>query len=238
MLRIATYNIHKCVGMDRKYSPERVVDVLREVDADVIALQEVVAHSFSHKRDHQAEYIAEQLGMEFRMGGTRQHRGADYGNAILSRFPIERSENFDISVKKYEPRGCLQAEISLNGSGSLHFMNLHMGTSYFERRLQVHKLLACHALDRPEFVGKRIVAGDFNEWISGLTTRLFKANFKSVDPKLHLGKTRTFPGVLPLVHLDHVYFDHTFELKYAFVHRSRTALVASDHLPIVADFET
>jgi endonuclease/exonuclease/phosphatase family metal-dependent hydrolase len=236
-LRIATYNIHKCVGLDRKFSPERIADVIRELDADIVALQEVLSHSRLQHRDHQADYIAHSLGMEFRLGENRQIRGGDYGNVVLSRLPIVSHENFDISVTKYEPRGCLRTEIEVNSHHRLHFMNLHMGTSFFERRKQVHKLLASHVLDRPEFVGRRIVAGDFNEWVNGLTTKLFKSNFQSVDPKLHLGKTRTFPGILPILHLDHVYFDDRYRLTEAYVHRSRRALVASDHLPIVAEFE-
>lgn len=236
-LRIATYNIHKCIGLDRRYAPERIVDVLREIDADVIALQEVLCHSLSHKRDHQAEFIADELGMDFRLGENRRIKGGEYGNAVLSRMPIEDHENYDITVRKYEPRGCLRAKISVGNGHPIQFVNLHMGTSYFERRKQVHKLLAAHVLDHPGIIGRRIVAGDFNEWISGLTTRLFKSNFKSVEPKLHLGKSRTYPGIMPLVHLDHVYFDESFKLKNAFVHRSRTALIASDHLPIVAEFE-
>ena len=236
-LRIATYNIHKCVGLDRKFAPERIVNVLREVDADVIALQEVLCHTRSHKREHQAEFIAGELGMDFRLGENRKIGGGDYGNVILSRLPIRKSRNHDITVKKYEPRGCMHAEIEVNGGTPLHFVNVHLGTSFFERRLQVHKVLAQHVLDHPDLVGKRIVAGDFNEWISGVTTRLFKANFKSVDPKLHLGMQRTYPGLIPLVHLDHVYFDEIFKLRNAFLHRSRTALVASDHLPIVAEFD-
>lgn len=236
-LRIVTYNIHKCVGLDRKYSPERIADVLREIDADVIALQEVLCHTHSHKRDHQAEFIAEQLGMDFRLGHNRRIKGGEYGNAVLSRLPIRESKNYDITVRSYEPRGCLRAEIAIDGRKHLHFVNLHMGTSFFERRKQVHKLLVGHVLDHPELVGNRIVAGDFNEWTSGITTRLFKANFHSVDAKLHFGRNRTYPGIMPLVHLDHVYFDEGFKLKNAMLHRSRTALIASDHLPVVADFE-
>jgi endonuclease/exonuclease/phosphatase family metal-dependent hydrolase len=236
-LRIATYNIHKCVGIDRKYSPERIVDVIRELDADVVAMQEVLAHSKSNPRDHQAEFIAKELGMEFRMGENRKINGGEYGNVTLSRFPISSYCNHDITVSKYEPRGCLHSEISVNGGGSLHFINVHMGTSYFERRKQVHKMLAEHVIDHPELVGRRIVAGDFNEWINGVTTRLFRSNFNSVDPKIHLGRARTFPGILPILHLDHVYFDDAFRLMSARLHKSRKALVASDHLPIVAEFE-
>lgn len=236
-IKIATYNIHKCVGMDRRYSPERIVDVLKEIDADIIALQEVLNHTRSHQRDHQARFIAHALKMDFRLGQNRQIKGGEYGNVVISRFPITDHENFDISVTKYEPRGCLRTEIEIDGHERLQFMNLHMGTSYFERRRQVHKLLAAHAIDQPEFVGRRIIAGDFNEWVNGVTTKLFRSNFQSIDPKIDLGRARTFPGILPLVHLDHVYFDDRFRLTAAYLHRSRKALVASDHLPIVAEFE-
>ena len=237
IVKIATYNIHKSVGIDRRYAPERIVEVLREIDADVVALQEVLCHSHLHAKDHQAEFIAAELGMEFRLGENRKHDGGEYGNVILSRFPITAHRNHDISVTRYEPRGCLHTEISVDGTMPIHFLNLHMGTSYFERRRQVHKLLVDHVIDNPELRGRRIIAGDFNEWVSGITTRMFRSNFKSVDPKLHLGRTRTYPGIMPLVHLDHIYFDGEIVLRNATIHRSRKSLVASDHLPIVAEFE-
>lgn len=236
-VRIATYNIHKCVGMDRRFSPERIADVIRELDADVVALQEVVCRSGRGRRDNQAEFLAEELGVKFCLGDNRKHQGGDYGNVILSRFPILSFENHDISVNRREPRGCLRAEIEVPVARSFHFANLHMGTSYFERRQQGRKLLARHVLEDPKIVGKRIVAGDFNEWVSGMTTRLFKSKFRSVDAKEHLGTSRTFPGIAPLLHLDHVYFDEEFTLLNADLHKSKKALIASDHLPIVADFE-
>jgi endonuclease/exonuclease/phosphatase family metal-dependent hydrolase len=234
--RIATYNIHKCVGLDRRSSPERIVEVLKEIDADVIALQEVLCHSRPNRRDHQAEFIAEELGMDFRLGENRQIRGGDYGNATFTRFKIAASANYDITVKKYEARGCLWTDID-TGSKQLQFFNVHMGTSFFERRKQVHRLLQEHIFDSHSEPKNRLIAGDFNEWTTGLTTRLFKANFNSVDARLHLGKNRTYPGIMPLVHLDHVYFDSDIKLTNAFLHRSKTALLASDHLPVVADFD-
>ena len=235
--RIATYNIHKCVGLDRKFSPERIADVLREVDADIVALQEVVCHSNSNKREHQAEFIAGELEMDFRLGENRQIKNGQYGNAVLSRLPLKTHENFDISVKKYEPRGCLWTEINLDAHKTLQLFNVHLGTSFFERRKQVHHLFADHVLDNRKVMGKRIIVGDFNEWTSGLTTKIFKSKFETVDAKLHLGTKRTFPGIMPLFHLDHIYFDKNFKLVNAFLHKSRTSLIASDHLPIVAEFE-
>lgn len=236
-IRIATYNIHKCVGLDRKFSPERICEVLREVDADVVALQEVLSHSDGDHRENQARFIADELQMNFSLGENRRIKGGKYGNAVLSRLALKAAENYDISIQKREPRGCLRTEIEINHTKSLNFFNLHLGTSFFERRKQVHRLFVEDVLGNKKLEGSRIVVGDFNEWTKGLTTQIFKARFKSVDAKLHLGTKRTFPGVLPIFHLDHVYFDAAFRLKNAFLHRSRTALIASDHLPIVAEFE-
>ncbi len=236
-LRIATYNIHKCVGIDRRFDPERIVRVLLEINADVIGLQEVLCRSHLHKRDHQAEFIAGSLGFEFVVGRNRQIKGADYGNAVISRFPILSSQNYDITVSGYEPRGCLRAEIEVSARKTMQFVDLHMGTSYFERRKQVHKLLADHVLDAAAFSGKRMIVGDFNEWTNGVTTRMFRSRFQSVEPKLNLGLIRSFPSYMPLMHLDHIYFDAAFELLDAKLHRSKTAIAASDHLPIFADFQ-
>ena len=235
-MRIATYNIHKCVGIDRKYSPERIVKVLREIDADVIGLQEVLCNSHLHKRDHQAKFIADALGFEFVVGKNRQIKGADYGNAIISRHSILSARNHDITVSTYERRGCLSAEVEIKQGKTIHFADLHMGTSFFERHKQVHKLLAGHVLEAVGIAGNRIIVGDFNEWINGVTTRMLRSRFNYVEPKKHLGTSRSFPGYMPLLHLDHIYFDSSFELEAAAIHRSRTALVASDHLPIFADF--
>jgi endonuclease/exonuclease/phosphatase family metal-dependent hydrolase len=84
--------------------------------------------------------------------------------------------------------------------------------------------------------GPRIILGDFNEWISGLPSRLLKDHFKSAPVRPFLGRSRTYPGFFPLVHLDHVYFDDGLDVVKVMVHRSRKALVASDHLPIIVDF--
>jgi endonuclease/exonuclease/phosphatase family metal-dependent hydrolase len=83
----------------------------------------------------------------------------------------------------------------------------------------------------------RIILGDFNEWTRGLTTRLLNRHLHSAEPEQRLGKARTYPGVFPVLHLDHVYYNSLLELKSINVHRSLLALAASDHLPIIADFE-
>src|SRR5687767_1849683 len=111
-IRIATYNIHKCVGIDRRFSPARIAEGLQEINPDVVALQEVLCHKTSDQRDHQAEFIADELAMDFFLGENRGIKGGLYGNAVLSRLPVRHSQNFDISINRREPRGCLLTEIA------------------------------------------------------------------------------------------------------------------------------
>jgi len=118
----------------------------------------------------------------------------------------------------------------------MHVFNVHLGTGFLERRQQARKLLSPDILHHEELRGPKIVAGDFNEWTRGLASRLMGSTFQSVDLKKLLRYRRTYPGVMPLLHLDHVYFDDRFQLQSFRLHRTREALIASDHLPIVADF--
>src|SRR5689334_17623025 len=106
-LRIATYNVHKCRGLDGRTSAHRIAEVVQELGTDVVALQEVL--------DHQAEAIAAELGREFRMGETRRHHGYGYGNVVLSRFPILGARNYDLSVRGREERGCLRVDLDVEG---------------------------------------------------------------------------------------------------------------------------
>jgi endonuclease/exonuclease/phosphatase family metal-dependent hydrolase len=82
----------------------------------------------------------------------------------------------------------------------------------------------------------RLLLGDFNEWTRGLVSRMLQQELESVDIQLHLNRRRTYPGVLPIMHLDHMYFDRQLVLEEFSLHRSRKALVASDHLPLLAEF--
>jgi endonuclease/exonuclease/phosphatase family metal-dependent hydrolase len=235
-LRIATYNIHKCRGLDRRVRPARIVEVLREIDADIIALQEVLSLQGALREKDQARFISEEMEMSCAVGGTRIHKGAVYGNVVLSRLPLLETRNYDISVRGREQRGCMRADISANGSGLLHVFNVHLGTALIERRHQGRKLVNAAILNNEELSGARIMLGDFNEWTRGLTTRLLASHLTSADIRAHLQRSKTYPGVLPFLHLDHIYFDDSLDLERITLHKSRAALVASDHLPLVADF--
>jgi endonuclease/exonuclease/phosphatase family metal-dependent hydrolase len=233
--RVVTYNIHKCRGLDLKTSPMRIADVLRELDADVIALQEVVASNHGGREEDQARFIAEELGLELYLGENRLHRGGLYGNAVLTNFKVTDQKNFDISIPGRERRGCLHVDLELPDLTKIHIYNLHLGTAFLERRRQVMRLLD-HGILRREYPAPRVMLGDFNEYTHGLTSRLMKSHFRSRDVRENLPRKRTYPGVFPLLHLDHIYYDHHLRLTDAFVHRTRTSLIASDHLPLVADF--
>lgn len=234
--RIVTYNIHKGRGLDGRVRPQRIVEVLREVKADIIALQEVLNIESRRRDENQTRFIAEELGLHYAFGENRRLKGSGYGNAILSRLPLVMKENYDLSHGRREERGCLQADIVLPHSRVLHIYNVHLGTAYLERRHQGRRMMESDILTGPDDTGPRILLGDFNEWIPGLSSRLFREHFGSVDLRTLLGRRRTYPGAFPLLYLDHIYFDDSLELKRAAVYRTRRTLLASDHLPLLADF--
>lgn len=235
-LRVVTYNIHKCRGMDRRVRPERIVAVLKEINPDLIALQEVLSiDNDAHELD-QARYVASAMRMECIIGENKRLHGGAYGNVTLSRWPIHYIENYDLSVRGAEPRGCLRTDIQLPDAGTIHLFNVHLGTSFMERRQQGRRLVDEALLNHPDLTGPRILVGDFNEWTRGLASRLLSAHLQSADIRTHLRRARTYPGLLPVVwHLDHVYHDGSLELERMSLHQSRLALMASDHLPLVAD---
>lgn len=235
-LRIATYNIHRCRGMDQRVSPSRIARVLEEIDVDIIALQEVVNASHPPGFPGQACYLAKTLGYECRFGQTRQLRGRPYGNALLSRFPIQSSQSFDLSCQPLEPRGCFQVDVQLSDSQRFHIFNVHLGTTHSERQIQARALVSKQILYRAELQHPRILLGDFNDWTQGPVSRLLASHLVSADLAAHLPRRRTYPGLLPMVHLDHIYFDASLHLESLKLHRSRTALIASDHLPLLAEF--
>ena len=239
-MRIVTYNVHKCRGMDRREHPHRIAEVLRETDADIIALQEVLSIEGSSRERHQARFIAEELGMHYQLGENRRLHGGAYGNVILSRLPLRAAHNYDITWSGRERRGCLRADFAVEAGERkklLHIFNIHLGTAFIERRHQARKLVSQEILNNSELEGARVALGDFNEWTRGLASRLLASHLKSADVRHHLKRARTYPGVLPFLHLDHVYYDDSLELKRLTLHKSRTALVASDHLPLIADFQ-
>lgn len=229
-LRVATYNIHRCRGLDGRTNPARIAEVIRACEPDVIALQEVIGagpNSTGH-----AEELGAMLGMGWVMAPVRQLRGAQFGNVVLSRFPILQHAQYDLSWKTCEPRGCQRVDIQI-GRDTLHLYNVHLGTAYLERRHQAGRL---STIVHDRRVGPpKVVLGDFNEWMRGLATTMLSERLKSIDLRAHLRRRRTYPGVFPVLHLDHIYYDGEVEVAKLELPRTRLSLLASDHLPLVAE---
>jgi endonuclease/exonuclease/phosphatase family metal-dependent hydrolase len=220
---VASYNIHKCAGLDRRVDLDRIADVLREINADLVGLQEVYRP--------QAHALAERLGVQVAMGPTRERDGLAYGNAVLTRLAVRGSRIFDLSQPDREPRGGIRLDLELphRADRPLHLFNVHFGLKIRERASQVRMLVREHIL-HDELTGPRVVVGDLNEWFwfPGAVGRTLRRELHG--PRIR----RTHPAPLPLFPLDRIYWDRGLDADGFRVHRSRLARVASDHLPVVA----
>jgi len=225
---VASYNIHRGRGVDRRRDVDRIADVIAEMEPDVIALQEVVRGTGDLRAD-QADYLAKRLDMELVMGVTRGY-GAEghYGNAVLTRLPVIGHARCDLSHRTREPRGALRVDLSVSGR-TLHIFNCHFGLAFGERRHQL-SMLAGFIRASTGLEGPRVLMGDFNEWHRGPITRGLRLEFSSPMRRMR----RTHPSFFPLFRLDRIYWDVELEGQAFHPHRSRLARVASDHLPVVA----
>jgi endonuclease/exonuclease/phosphatase family metal-dependent hydrolase len=216
--------------MDRRTRPERIADVLASLEADVIALQEVIGPS-STGPGH-AELIGAALGMGWIMAPVRELRHHQFGNVVLSRFPMWNHAQHDLSWKTCEPRGAQRVAVDV-GQGTLQVYNAHLGTAWLERRYQAERLATW--VDDRKVHGPKLLFGDFNEWSRPLATDILAKRLNSIDLFPYLKRRRTYPGVFPLLHLDHIYYQGEIEVREIFLPRTRLAKMASDHLPLVAD---
>ncbi|MFZ1865061.1 MAG: endonuclease/exonuclease/phosphatase family protein [Polyangiales bacterium] len=223
-MRIATYNIHRAVGADGRQDPARVARVLREIDADLVALQEV-AYRTSQCGDL-LEYLAQNLSAHVIEGATMKDERGHYGNAVVTRWPVTTVDRLDISVPHREPRGAIEMAFQVGGVG-LQVMATHLGLRPRERRLQIQTLL-------PRFEGTdadvRILLGDLNEWfLWGRPLRWLRRIFGDAPAPA------TFPARCPRFALDRVWVDPQVVATDIRVHASATARAASDHLPVVGE---
>src|SRR5579872_647552 len=175
-LRIATYNVHRCRGLDGRTRPDRIAGILAGIDADVVALQEVVGAG--PRGGGHAEALGAALGMGWVMTSARLLRDHQFGNVVLSRYPITQHMAHDLTWKTCEPRRLQRVDVMVDGC-TVHIYNVHLGTAFLERRHQAERL-ATIVSDR-HVSGPKLVLGDFNEWMRGLTTDLLSARLNSVD---------------------------------------------------------
>ena len=230
-LRVATYNIHRSRGLDRRTRPERISKVLAPLEPDIVALQEVIGAGPSGAGH--AERIGAELGMGWTMAPARELRRHQFGNVVLSRFPIREHAQLDLSWKTCEARVSQRVAIDVGRGRLLQVYNVHLGTALLERRYQAPRL--ANWIDERRVRDPKIVLGDFNEWGRGLVSDVLAERLESVDLFPFLRRRRTYPGFFPVLHLDHIYYSGEVIVRHIELPRTRLSLVASDHLPLVAD---
>jgi endonuclease/exonuclease/phosphatase family metal-dependent hydrolase len=222
---VATYNIHRAVGRDGVSDPERVAGVLAEIDADVTALQEVQSGATGRCI---VRLLRARLGVEAVSGTTMLRGDAEYGNVLLSRYPVLAVARIDLSVPGHEPRGALDVVLDCGG-WRLRVLATHLGLAPYERRRQVRRLLA--ALDDREDM-PTVLMGDLNEWfLWGRPLRWLHVQFRRTPAPA------TFPAALPMFALDRLWVRPRTMLARLAVHASPLARLASDHLPLVATLD-
>jgi endonuclease/exonuclease/phosphatase family metal-dependent hydrolase len=222
-LSVATYNIHRCVGRDRRFDPDRVLAVLRALDADVIALQELLwdPQDALHLLDH----FATELKYQAVPGPTFRRRDGHYGNAILTRLPLLSVNHIDLSVARCESRGAIDVVVG-SGDNQSRIIATHLGLWPGERRKQMRKLLALMA-GSP--ISPTILMGDLNEWfLWGRPLRWLRAYFGATPAPA------TYPTFFPVFALDRIWIKSAGNSPAPTAMVSELTRVASDHLPLRA----
>jgi len=245
-LRVVSYNIHRAIGSDRRFRPERVASILESHRADVILLQEVDQGVPRSRRMNMARFLADRLGYEFiAVGLNVRLREGRYGNATLSRHPISSARNINLSVGRKKSRGCQHATLQLAANGAsrqLEVFNLHLGLSARERRQQLGLLVSAREFSSLDVSTPCIVGGDFNDWRSQLqqpfvSALQFHCATARDEESTANSCVKTYPAFSPQGALDRVYFRGDLSLLSAYRCRHQASKVASDHLPVIVDLE-
>ena len=240
--RILSYNVHACVGTDKKLSPERIARVIHSCNPDIVALQEIDVGRPRSGRIDQAQVLAELLGMKAHFHpSTRIGPDEHYGDAILTRFPYSMKKmgvlpGFHERIK-VEPRGALWASVQV-GDAAVQVVNTHLGVWPHEQMLQLSTLLGPEWLGHPECREPVVFLGDFNAPPGLAPYRRLASEF--VDAQKAWGERKakpTFPGRLPALRIDHVWLRGRIGIENVEVVRTPLARVASDHLPLVVDLD-
>jgi len=236
--RLITYNIHKGIGgVDRRYRLDRIVDTLSHYDADIVLLQEVDEGVPRSKLDHQVELIGEAIGLKHRAFQQNvKVKSGYYGNATISRFPLYDIRSLDLSIPLKKRRRSLISHCRIPYPGGTHTLlviNFHLGLAGFERAIQLKRIANCDVVKHAHHDTATIVGGDFNDVWGQLGKRFLEPlGFQGASKDV-----KTFPAVFPLRPLDRIYFRGRLRLDHSFASRLPLAHQASDHLPLVADFE-
>ena len=235
-LRVLSYNIHKCIGgVDRRYEPTRIAEVIRKLDADILMLQEVDAGVARSKGDQQVEVLGEELGLPYRswFPNVDVRGGGQYGNAILSRYPMIESSNIDLSIRFKKKRSALHAVLRVRHDDvdrTVHVYNMHLGLARYERKIQLQKFLDCHPFAHLHHDTPVVVGGDLNDVYGGLGELLAPSGFRGIERR-----PLTFPAWGPVRALDAIFVRGDVDFMRLSRCDSDLARRASDHRPLVAE---
>lgn len=228
---ILTYNIHKAIGIDRRFDPERIARVCENEKADIVALQEVDNGVPRSRHKNLAAELGDRLGFYHRFGANVTLKVGTYGNATLSRWPFTDGQNLDLTWTIKKRRGCLSDMIE-TPAGKLLVMNFHLGLSRIERHFQLKKVLGAKIL-RNNDAHPIVLLGDTNERTRYLDLFLNAAGFENAAGETKR-KIKTWPAFAPIWNLDKIFYNKAAELLSYEVVKNSLSRVASDHLPVKA----
>ena len=241
MPRILTYNVRRCLGTDGRISPGRIADVIAAYEPDIVALQELDVGRARTGGVDQAHVIAQALGMRMHFHPSLRVLEEEYGNAILTHRPSQliKSGPLPNPAGRFppEPRGALWASIDFEGI-HLQVITTHLGLRPGERLTQVDCLLGSHWIGGESCREPLIMLGDFNTSPRSRAYRRLTASLRDAQIAAPYHKVSpTFPSRLPLLRIDHVFVSHSVRVTRVEVPRTPMARVASDHLPLMVEFQ-
>ncbi|BCR04282.1 hypothetical protein DESUT3_13510 [Desulfuromonas versatilis] len=226
LLQLVSWNVHAWRGSDGREDLERSARVIQGLQADILGLQEVVNHQDDLAGAGELGRLAQRVGMELITGPTLVRSHGEYGNALLSRFPVQAVRHIDLSFPHREPRGALDIDLDIRGH-RLRVVVTHLGLRPVERRFQVRRLIRALDVHPAETLA---VMGDLNEWfIFGRPLRWLHRHFGRFQPS-----PATFPAVFPVFSLDRIFIDPPHALQQLRAIRTPATRKASDHLPLQA----
>ncbi|MFC1524631.1 endonuclease/exonuclease/phosphatase family protein [Thermodesulfobacteriota bacterium] len=243
--RILSYNMHRAIGIDRRFRPERVARILTHHNADIVLLQEVDVGVPRSRKMNLAREMAEILEYPYyAIGLNVRLRTGMYGNATLSRFPIVSERNIDLTIGNRKARGCLHTSLAMGSEQGrdreLAVFNLHLGLTAKERFQQLSRLVKSAEFQSLSHQEACLVAGDFNDWRTLLAPILTEflgftcaTNRRGGYQKAYL----TYPSFAPAGGLDKIFCRGGIRVLRGRRCRLPVSKVASDHLPVVADLE-
>lgn len=240
-LRVISYNVHSCVGMDSRIAPERIARILSRYQPDVIALQELDIAKSRTDGINQANLIAQALEMDHKFHPAMQAEGEAYGDAILTYLPVVacRSEILPSVEQRsdLEPRGVLWLSIAVDGV-EIQVLNTHLGLNAAEQLIQAKELTSDRWLNHPACSGPTILCGDMNATPRSVTMKqLAKHMVESQTLSPDNVRKNTFPGRVPSLCIDHILVREIKSISNVQVPSTELTRLASDHLPLLVDIE-